>query len=421
MHILIFSHLVPFPLDEGGKVAQYVILKELLKHATVTFVAWGQPLQKEQLIQLKLQLPSLNTRWISVNTTEIKKPFWYKYASIIHWELTKKLRKYELQDAVIQNPFFVQPIQLFGENFAKQFNQILEETKPDCVQVEFIDNASIALLIPQAMPSVMVMHDLRFSTVMQALRLDSKYSDHYSKYLKKFVRTAELAYICRFSNIITFSKEDEMLLSEHLAPEIVRTIPFAIGSEQFIPIHPLEPSEAVSHIIFIGPDHHQPNLDAMEWYIHHIHPPLYAKTCLPLKIAGKWQSKNVGRFSNISGIEFLGFVEDLSTVTKQAIMVVPLRLGSGIRTKILEAFASGIPVVSTTIGCEGIPAIDGKHVLIADTVEEFIAAVHKLQKIAVHNTLVANARLLAEEMFSPDAVVQQRLVLYKKLLLKKLF
>jgi len=84
---------------------------------------------------------------------------------------------------------------------------------------------------------------------------------------------------------------------------------------------------------------------------------------------------------------------------------VPMRAGSGMRVKILEAMARGLPVVSTTVGCEGIGVVPGQHVLVADGAEAFATAVLTvLADNALAGQLAANARALVLERYDVGAV-----------------
>jgi glycosyltransferase involved in cell wall biosynthesis len=87
------------------------------------------------------------------------------------------------------------------------------------------------------------------------------------------------------------------------------------------------------------------------------------------------------------------------------LMVVPLREGSGTRLKILEAFASGIPLISTAKGVEGLNVIAGEHYLQAETPDEFANAVVTLAKGTVVDTFRRNGRSFVEAGFSEDAVI----------------
>ncbi|MFT6881108.1 MAG: glycosyltransferase involved in cell wall biosynthesis, partial [Arcticibacterium sp.] len=119
--------------------------------------------------------------------------------------------------------------------------------------------------------------------------------------------------------------------------------------------------------------------------------------------------------------QFLGFVEDLDVFAKNSIMVVPIRIGGGIRTKIQWAMSKGIPVVSTTFGCEGIPCKDGEHFLLANTAEDFIKSIQiLLENTKLRTKLRKSANELAREHYSPRKVVEVRTKIYYQLVSEKL-
>ena len=98
-------------------------------------------------------------------------------------------------------------------------------------------------------------------------------------------------------------------------------------------------------------------------------------------------------------------------------MIVPVRIGSGIRTKILDAFAFGVPVISTTLGCQGLHVEDGKNILIANSAEEFGAAISKLcNDKTLGARLIKNAHQNIVSHFAQSKVYYQRMELYNRLL-----
>jgi glycosyltransferase involved in cell wall biosynthesis len=104
---------------------------------------------------------------------------------------------------------------------------------------------------------------------------------------------------------------------------------------------------------------------------------------------------------NGSGVNVTGYVADPTPyLERTGVMIVPLRSGGGMRVKILNALAQGLPIVSTTIGCEGIAVEHGKHLLIADTPEEFAEAVLRLIKDKpLAEALRRNGRALVESTY----------------------
>ena len=107
-----------------------------------------------------------------------------------------------------------------------------------------------------------------------------------------------------------------------------------------------------------------------------------------------------------SGIQVTGTVPDVRPYLERgAVFIVPLRIGGGTRLKIYEAMAMGIPMVSTTIGAEGLPVRNGEHLFIADAPEEQTTAITRLlQNPQVASELASNALKLVREHGSWDSV-----------------
>ena len=103
-----------------------------------------------------------------------------------------------------------------------------------------------------------------------------------------------------------------------------------------------------------------------------------------------------------SSIQVTGFVEDaVAAIAQSQVAVVPLLAGSGTRIKILEAWAAGTPVVSTTLGAEGLEFHDREHLILADDAESFTAAVSELLALPVNRERIGAAgRRLYEQQYT---------------------
>jgi glycosyltransferase involved in cell wall biosynthesis len=106
------------------------------------------------------------------------------------------------------------------------------------------------------------------------------------------------------------------------------------------------------------------------------------------------------------GVTLTGYVDDVRPYLAQAAcFIVPLRVGGGTRLKILAAWAAGMPVVSTSIGCEGLDARDGWNILVRDDPSSFALAVAQvLADAELRQTLSKNARKTAEDTYSWEAI-----------------
>ncbi len=127
-------------------------------------------------------------------------------------------------------------------------------------------------------------------------------------------------------------------------------------------------------LLFLGSFRHIPNREALEWFIHHVWPRIVdARPSTKLVIIG---SDPPPRHSlpEVGHVEMIGFVEDVrDALARYAVFICPILTGSGVRVKLLEAFAAGIPVVSTTVGAEGLARFDGDTCALADDPAEFAA------------------------------------------------
>jgi glycosyltransferase involved in cell wall biosynthesis len=132
-------------------------------------------------------------------------------------------------------------------------------------------------------------------------------------------------------------------------------------------------------LTLIGLMTYEPNCDGALYFVNEILPTIRAEMPgVELRIVGHFNAR-FNQIADSPNVTVTGFVPDLTNeLTRADVAVVPLRFGGGTRIKILEAFAYGIPVVSTSLGCEGLEAKDDKHLLIADDPQEFAAACLRL-------------------------------------------
>lgn len=164
-------------------------------------------------------------------------------------------------------------------------------------------------------------------------------------------------------------------------------------------------------LIFIGSFSYIPNIEAAKLLINQIYPKLQKvyPDCR-LLIVGKNPPQKIRETAQAySGIIFTGKVPDVRPYLAAAnVVVTPLLQGSGTRLKILEAFAAGRPVVSTTKGVEGLKVTDGEHLLIRDSVEDLVAGVSQLwSEPMLREKLVCSAYELVKQEYSWEAVSHQ--------------
>jgi len=171
-------------------------------------------------------------------------------------------------------------------------------------------------------------------------------------------------------------------------------------------------------LVFVGLLGYRPNADAVTHFVRDILPSIRAKVPdVHLQVIGDGATADLLRLAG-PGVEFTGRVPDVRPfVTAAAVVVVPLRIGSGTRLKILEALALGRPVVTTAIGAEGLDVVDGEHVLIADEPSAFAAAVVRvLGDEGLAASLGQRGRALVEQSYDWSTVGSRLVAAYDQLL-----
>ena len=174
----------------------------------------------------------------------------------------------------------------------------------------------------------------------------------------------------------------------------------------WVPLPEAEPEEVVA---FSGNLEYHPNISAVKYFQDEIWPLLRQKwPKLVWRLIGKHPESVESLVRGDPRIDLRGPVTDaVEELARARVAVVPLLAGSGTRFKILEAWAAGVPVVSTEIGIEGLPARHGEHLLVADGAAGFADAVSRL--LACNNlreSLSRAGRLLLEKEFTWDAAWQ---------------
>ena len=138
--------------------------------------------------------------------------------------------------------------------------------------------------------------------------------------------------------------------------------------------------DSPNRIVFVGSMDYHANVDGVVSFSREVWPRLrQRRPGLTLTIVGRDPSPEVRELESVPGLEVTGTVDDVRPYYREAIAaIVPLKVGGGSRLKILEAMAAGVPVISTTLGAEGLEVTHDENILIADTNEEMIEAIMRL-------------------------------------------
>jgi glycosyltransferase involved in cell wall biosynthesis len=223
----------------------------------------------------------------------------------------------------------------------------------------------------------------------------------------------EQRYCQKFSNIIVTTEDDQKQLQQFNRSIPITVIPNGVDFAEF-PYRQSDPGG--HHLVFIGAMDNLANIDAAKFLSLEILPVLqqrYPNTTLSL--VGARPTSEVQKLAEISGITVTGKVDSIAAYLHQAtVCVIPMRTGYGIKNKTLEAMASGVPVVASDRGLEGIP-VEGSA-LRANTISEYVEAISRLfENAQARSQLSQNARSLIETQYTWEQMGHQ----YLKVLTKK--
>jgi glycosyltransferase involved in cell wall biosynthesis len=207
---------------------------------------------------------------------------------------------------------------------------------------------------------------------------------------------------CRdFDELLAVTDSDAQRIGEMISqPQRVTPIPICVDPAE-TPMTPL--AAEARDLLCVGAMFYPPNVDGVLWFLREVFPRVRSDAPeAKLRIVGPRPARAIRQaVAGGDRVFVTGYADDLGPqLAASAAMVVPLRAGSGMRVKIIDAMARGMPVVSTRLGAAGIEATDGEHILLADGAAEFAAAALKLlHDPALRGRLAENARRRIEERY----------------------
>lgn len=378
MRILLVTQMLPYPLDSGGKIRCYYLLRHLAREHRVTLAALVRT-PADQFLAAELA----------------------PLCEAVH---TVPLRRGRLRDVghlgrslLRRQPFFV------ARDWSPELDRLLHD-----LQLEQPFDAV------QAWPVTMAPYVFRLSGVRRVVDcvdvwtvLTRRMGQSMPLWLRPLARL-ESWRLARYEPAVARSSDACLTVSEldrsHFIamgapPDSVSVVP--IGIETCVPPLPVMSRDPV--ILHLGWLGYPPNRDSLRWLLRDIFPLVRRQLpeCTLHVVGGDPPPDVVERAHHTPGVVLAGRVPDLEPYLRSAsVLAVPLRAGTGVRVKILEALTRGLPVVSTTLGFDGIDAIPGEHLLAADEPVTFAAAlVRVLTDPPLSARLAVNGRQLARERY----------------------
>jgi glycosyltransferase involved in cell wall biosynthesis len=356
--ILFLTEQFPYPLISGSRIRNYYVLRRLASCHQVTLLSF---VREDDHLE---DLAHLETFLEDVQTVPMSRS-WPR----------------NLCAALVSLPTG-RPAIISREKIRAMQRQVeaLLAFRFDAVHADQITMAQYGLLGQEAgVKRLLDQHDIPFLLIQrlaqsQRSRLMRQLLLHEAKAFARY----EVAVCRRFDHITFVTPQDRQALSARLPdlslPDRSSVIPICVDTGVAQPVSPVP---APFRVTYLGTMYWPPNVEGFLWFWENVWPRVQARvpkarlTCI-----GKNPPERIRALDRQSGVDVLGYLEDLAAyLAETGALVVPLRAAGGMRVKILDAWCWGLPVVSTTIGAEGIDIEDGQNILIADSPAAFATAV----------------------------------------------
>jgi polysaccharide biosynthesis protein PslH len=355
MKILQISPRVPYPLNEGGAIGIFNITKFLsLRGNEIVFLAF--------------------TNDDTLDYSEFK-----KYCKLI----TIKRNLKNTIPGAIRNLFTSIPFtyQKYKSPEAIEIiDSLIQKEKFDVVHVDHLHVAAYGKYIKEKYNIPVILREHNYETMIWKRMYENEASFLKRLFIKMQMRKVEnyeVRMCSLFDRCFMITKNDEDNLKEH--PGIFHTEIIPAGVDVNFFQEKYSGKKEKQSLLFLGSLEWYPNLDAFNWFYNSVFPLIIRKYPeIKLYLAGKNPPESILNLKD-KNVCVLGMVDDIREIMdKCEVCVVPLRIGGGIRIKILEMMAMKKAIVSTNVGCEGMEVIDHKHLLTAPDAESFANAVSLL-------------------------------------------
>lgn len=379
MKILIIDEEFPFPLNTGKRIRSFNLAKALTGFHDVSYLAYGLSgsdtfrfLQKNRITPVAVNPPGRR-----------------KSGTGFYFRL--------LLNLFSPLPYIV--TSHYSKAFKDELGRLLEADRYDVVICEWTPYAIFLRDLP-AVKKIIVAHNIE-SRIWQRYQFEEKNP------LKGFYIALQRRKIERFERECFFwadgatavSQSEASQIEDYGVPYPVEIIENGVDIDYF---SPPENDMDPDMLVFTGSMDWRPNQDAVEYFVTEILPRIRKrKLSIKVFLVGRNPSKNVLKLGELDSVNVTGTVDDVRPyIARAGVYVVPLRIGGGSRVKILEALAMKKPVVSTSIGAEGLRVKHGEHIIISDGAEEFArAVVNCLENRDLSKRIGDNGRLLVEKHY----------------------
>ncbi|MER3446056.1 MAG: hypothetical protein C4291_04115 [Candidatus Dadabacteria bacterium] len=390
MRILFITFGLPYPPDSGVRIHDFYLIKNVSKHHSVLVLSLiKSPEQVEHIKKLR------------------------QYCDYVDFvlERPRSIREHIsgiICDLLNGRPLATHPF--FYEEMASRIHEVLTKWNVDVVQIEHSFLAPYVESINDGCKKIISFHNLGAIQYKRMMGLRTGFIQK-SLFLVKWLLMLkwEARYAERFDHCLVVSPLEGRILQSANPRLSLSVIENGVDTELY---RPLECISRNNNLLFVGVMGYPPNVDAILYFCEKIMPIIQRRIPdVRLIVVGHEPTPEIRKLAERGNVIVTGYVENIvSYYQRSKVTIVPLRGGGGTRLKILESMALGRPVVSTTLGCEGLSVVDGENIMIADTPTEFAERVIQLlTDKGLRDRIVHNARRLVETHYD-WAVISRKLM-----------
>lgn len=404
MNILFLTPQLPFPPRQGTALRNLHLIQGLADRHSVSLLSFLEPGQSSQAAD------------------------WGPLTALCQRIATVPIAARSTGRRLLDLPLTGRPdmeLRLWSRPFADRLARWLRAERFDVVHVEGIELAPYLPIVERAPHHPLAVfddHNAEYVLQERAFRTDLRnprrwHAAAYSYLQWRRLRRFE-ARVCRHADRVIAVSETDRAALEALVPGLgawvipncIDTTAYGVASDSPAPsvAGTARTRTPAFRLLFTGKMDFRPNVDAALWFGREILPLIKAgEPNVTWGIVGKSPHPRLDVLRSDPAIAITGEVPHITPYLRAAdLYVIPLRMGGGTRFKLLEAMAAGIPVVSTSVGAEGVPVRSGRELLLADQPDQFAAAVTRLLRDpALGERLTAAAFTLVRERFDWRAVV----------------
>ena len=374
MRILFLSQVLPYPVDAGPKMRSYFVLRHMVQKHEVTLLTFVRDTDKPEDIAHLAELCHA-VHPVSMHRNRLRDT------------------KFFVQSLFTQTPFII--ARDYVPAMADKILQLTQLETFDAVHVDQLWMAQYALIAKQSAASPLKLILDQHNAVHL---IPGRLAEGETNPIKQRILTREARLLANFEPEICYKFDHVVWVTEDDRRAVAAVAKNGQAPSTVIPIcadpsqvQPVSCTSNKNRITFLGGLHWPPNAQGIVWFAQQVFPQVRSE--IPeakLTVIGK----NPPAGLDGEGIEVTGYVPDLAPyLNETAAFIVPLHAGGGMRVKILDAWSWGLPVVSTTIGAEGMAIQHNENILIADTAPSFAqAVVLVLRDLAMAQRLGENGR-----------------------------